>query len=60
MLSHCRVHRLGAHFASPVDSQVNEMLDLLPADDILCGLVRMGFGAGKFRRTKYISIWWAG
>ena len=19
-----------------------------------------GFGAGKFRRTKYISIWWAG
>jgi hypothetical protein len=39
---------------------VNEMLDLLPADDILCGLVRMGFGAGKFRRTKYISIWWAG
>ena len=54
------MHRLGAHFASPVDSQVNEMLDLLPADDILCGLVRMGFGAGKFRRTKYISIWWAG
>lgn len=20
----------------------------------------MGFGAGKFRRTKWISFWWAG
>lgn len=39
---------------------VNEMVEFLPDDEILCGLVRMGFGAGKWRRTKYISIWWAG
>eukprot|EP00040_Diaphanoeca_grandis_P011201 m.57363 g.57363 ORF g.57363 m.57363 type:complete len:560 (-) comp22376_c0_seq1:334-2013(-) len=39
---------------------VSEMVENLPEDECLCGLVRMGFGAGKWRRTKYISIWWAG
>ena len=36
------------------------MQTLLPEDQVLCGLVRMGFGTGKFRRTKWVSIWWVG
>jgi len=39
---------------------VAEMQTLLPEDQVLCGLVRMGFGTGKFRRTKWVSIWWVG
>lgn len=39
---------------------VAEMQTLLPDDQVLCGLVRMGFGTGKFRRTKWVSIWWVG
>merc|ERR1711937_206147 len=39
---------------------VGEMTTMLPEDQVLCGLVRMGFGTGKFRRTKWISIWWIG
>eukprot|EP00038_Savillea_parva_P030749 m.80055 g.80055 ORF g.80055 m.80055 type:complete len:576 (+) comp9319_c0_seq3:41-1768(+) len=39
---------------------VAEMTKLLPKDEILCGVVRMGFGTGKFRRTKWISLWWSG
>jgi hypothetical protein len=39
---------------------VGEMQTVLPEDQILAGLVRMGFGTGKFRRTKWISVWWVG
>jgi len=39
---------------------VPEMLEVLPQDEVLCGLVRLGFGTGKFRRTKWVSIWWVG
>eukprot|EP00041_Stephanoeca_diplocostata_P035984 m.1292102 g.1292102 ORF g.1292102 m.1292102 type:complete len:583 (-) comp24786_c0_seq35:3142-4890(-) len=39
---------------------VGEMNSLLPDDQVLCGLLRMGFGAGKFRRTKMVSIWYVG
>lgn len=39
---------------------VAEMHTVLPEDEVLCGLIRMGFGTGQFRRTKWIGIWWSG
>ena len=37
-----------------------EMVDSLEDDSMACGLLRMGFGSGTFRRTKWIGIWWIG
>lgn len=39
---------------------VAEMHTILPDDEVLCGLIRMGFGTGQFRRTKWIGIWYSG
>eukprot|EP00039_Didymoeca_costata_P021734 m.2888 g.2888 ORF g.2888 m.2888 type:complete len:526 (-) comp2609_c0_seq2:796-2373(-) len=39
---------------------VAEMHTVLPDDQVLCGLIRMGFGTGQFRRTKWIAIWYSG
>jgi hypothetical protein len=39
---------------------VNEMSKWLAADQVLFGLLRMGFGVGKFRRVKWICLHWSG
>ena len=39
---------------------VNEMRDWLKEDQMYYGLLRLGFGTGKFRRTKWIAVWWSG
>jgi hypothetical protein len=39
---------------------VNEMSKWLSDDQVLFGLLRMGFGAGKFRRVKWICLHWSG
>lgn len=39
---------------------VNEMTKWLAADQVLFGLLRMGFGVGKFRRVKWICLHWSG
>lgn len=37
-----------------------EMLEYLDPALVLYGLVRMAFGSGRFRRTKWVFIHWAG
>lgn len=39
---------------------LKEMHAHLPDDAVLYGLLRMGFGAGQFRRTKWVAVWWMG
>lgn len=39
---------------------VDEMNKWLKDDEVLFGLLRMGFGAGIFRRVKWICIHWSG
>jgi|EP00670_Eutreptiella_braarudii_P001633 hypothetical protein len=39
---------------------VSELKRVLPEDEVLYGLVRMGFGAGQFRRTKWVFVHWIG
>jgi len=39
---------------------VDEMLNDLDPKKVLGGIVRMSFGTGRFKRTKWISIWWSG
>lgn len=36
------------------------MREWLKDDEVLFGIVRMGFGSGKFRRIKWIHIRWKG
>jgi len=37
-----------------------EIQDWLAEDKVLYGLIRAGFGRGKFRRTKFVFIHWSG
>ena len=37
-----------------------ELVDTLEADKVLFGVIRMGFGTGRFRRTKRIAFQWNG
>ena len=37
-----------------------EMRKFLPAEDVAFALVRMGFGAGRFRRNHFLFVHWAG
>jgi hypothetical protein len=37
-----------------------EVMASLPADKVLFGVVRVGFGTGRFRRTKRIFFQWVG
>ena len=39
---------------------VNEMTKTLKDDEVLFGLLRMGFGTGTFRRVKWIGLHWSG
>jgi len=39
---------------------VDEMLKDLDPTKVLAGVVRMSFGKGRFKRTKWIAIWWSG
>lgn len=39
---------------------VPEMQKWLKADQVCFGLLRMGFGSGRFRRTKWVYIVWSG
>ena len=36
---------------------VSELKRVLPEDEVLYGLVRMGFGAGQFRRSVCTEYW---
>eukprot|EP00042_Codosiga_hollandica_P024734 m.105796 g.105796 ORF g.105796 m.105796 type:complete len:363 (-) comp51660_c0_seq1:149-1237(-) len=47
-------------FVNAGSLSVDEMSEWLKPDQVYYGLLRMGFGSGKFRRTKWISIWWSG
>lgn len=39
---------------------LKEMVAHLDEREVLYGLLRMGFGSGLFRRTKWVGIWWNG
>jgi hypothetical protein len=39
---------------------VDEMLNDLDPKKVLAGILRMSFGTGRFKRTKWIAIWWSG
>jgi hypothetical protein len=39
---------------------VPELQRALPDNQVLYGLIRMGFGAGPFRRTKWVFLHWVG
>lgn len=39
---------------------IGELQRVLPEDQVLYGLIRMGFGAGQFRRTKWVFLHWVG
>ena len=39
---------------------LEEMKASLPSNEVLFGLLRMGFGRGAFRRVKHIFIHWSG
>lgn len=47
-------------FVNAGSMSVDEMREWLKEDQVYYGLLRMGFGTGKFRRTKWISVWWTG
>eukprot|EP00938_MAST-03A_sp_MAST-3A-sp1_P006157 g6157.t1 len=49
-----------AKFVNAGSLSVNEMLSDIKDDEVLGGILRMGFGSGTFRRTKHIAIWWSG
>jgi len=39
---------------------VEQMREWLAEDEVLFGLVRMGFGSGRFRRTYWLFVHWIG
>eukprot|EP01065_Artemidia_motanka_P013087 TRINITY_DN1721_c12_g1_i1.p1 TRINITY_DN1721_c12_g1~~TRINITY_DN1721_c12_g1_i1.p1 ORF type:complete len:367 (+),score=143.54 TRINITY_DN1721_c12_g1_i1:79-1179(+) len=39
---------------------LGELAENVPADKVLFGLLRIGFGAGKFRRTRWVCITYIG
>eukprot|EP00941_MAST-03F_sp_MAST-3F-sp1_P000505 g505.t1 len=39
---------------------VSEMRKFVDESEVMYGLLRMGFGQGKFRRTKWIGVWFVG
>ena len=47
-------------FVNAGSLSVLEMVKWLPDTESYFGLLRMGFGSGRFRRTKWISITWLG
>lgn len=49
-----------AKFVNAGSLSINEMLDDVKDDEVLGGILRMGFGSGTFRRVKHIAIWWSG
>ena len=38
----------------------DEMSTALDDGQVLAGVIRLGFGTGRFRRTKLIAVWWMG
>lgn len=38
----------------------DEMTTALDQSQVLAGIIRLGFGTGRFRRTKRIAVWWMG
>lgn len=49
-----------ASFVNAGSLSVNEMMEDIKDDQVLGGILRMGFGSGTFRRTKHIAIFWSG
>eukprot|EP01062_Namystynia_karyoxenos_P029949 TRINITY_DN22432_c0_g1_i1.p1 TRINITY_DN22432_c0_g1~~TRINITY_DN22432_c0_g1_i1.p1 ORF type:complete len:380 (+),score=156.31 TRINITY_DN22432_c0_g1_i1:85-1224(+) len=39
---------------------IEELAEHVPSDKVLFGLLRIGFGAGKFRRTRWVCITYVG
>jgi len=39
---------------------VPELVSSLKEDDLCFGLLRLGFGSGRFRRVKWVSLTWSG
>lgn len=50
----------GVPFYNAGSLSINEMRDWLKDDQVLFGVVRMGFGSGTFRRTKWLFLNWSG
>ena len=48
------------NFVNAGSLSLPEMKNWLKDDQVLFGLVRMGFGCGRFRRIKWIFICWSG
>jgi len=55
-----RPHKARLDLVNAGSLSLREMRDWLAPDQTLFGLLRMGFGAGQFRRTKFVAIWWTG
>lgn len=47
-------------FVNAGSLSVPEMVRCLPPDEVCLGLLRLGFGTGRFRRTKYVVVDYAG
>lgn len=47
-------------FLNAGSMSLHEMQDWLKPDEVSFGLLRLGFGTGRFRRTKFIFIHWSG
>ena len=39
---------------------VPELVNSLKDDEFAFGLMRLGFGSGRFRRVKWVSLTWSG
>ncbi len=50
----------GLDFFNAGSGSIEEMRRWLPADEVLFGLLRLGFASGRFRRTKFIFVHWSG
>jgi len=47
-------------FVNAGSLSINEMLKDVKDDEVLGAILRMNFGAGTFKRSKHIAIWWSG
>lgn len=47
-------------FGMPGIGSITEMQQALDSSQVYYGLIRMGFGSGKFRRTKWCFVHWSG
>lgn len=53
-------HASHLRFLNAGSLSVNELRDWLKDDEVVFGIMRMGFGSGTFRRTKWLFLHWSG